>query len=129
LNMRAIALALLLCACAEAPGPPPAMNPYAGTRWVMTTGGADAPTIEFADSRASGNAGCNRWFAQVSADASAVQFTSIGATRRMCNPSVMEIERLFLAALERTATGRLDSDVLVLQDESGAELARFTRDR
>jgi heat shock protein HslJ len=117
----------LAAACARAPAPPPPPSPLIETRWIMAESGADAPTIEFSQSRAGGYAGCNRWFAQVDSRDRALSFTGIGATRRMCSPEVMAIERTFLAALEATKTARIESDALVLQDVAGAELLRLNR--
>jgi len=128
--MRVIALLGLiavLASCAESPTPPPAINPYTGTRWIQAEGGDAAPTIEFADSRASGFAGCNRWFSQVSATRTALHFTAAGTTRRMCDAPAMETEQLFLATLEATASGRIEDEALVLSDEHGRDLARFRR--
>ena len=126
----ALAALLLLTACARTPGPPPpSPSALIETRWIMADGGGDAPTIEFSENRAGGYAGCNRWFAQVNALDPALSFNGVGATRRSCSPTVMEIERTFIAALEATETARLDGDTLILRDAAGAELARFNRVR
>lgn len=91
----------------------------------MAGGGADAPTIEFTNSRAGGHTGCNRWFAQVSSNDPALSFSAIGTTRRMCESELMQLERSFVAALRDTQTASVEDGALVLRDVSGAELARF----
>jgi heat shock protein HslJ len=124
-----VALALALSACADngETNAAPTRNPLVGTQWVMTGGGADAPTIEFTDSRASGGAGCNRWFAQAVGSDAGLTFTAIGSTRRMCEADVMDTERAFLAVLRDTRFARIENGVLVLRGAGGMELARFDR--
>lgn len=124
-----ITLVLLsACAsCAPPEAPAPAPSPIENTRWIMANADADGPTIEFVENRAVGYAGCNRWFAEAQTDGPALSFGQIGATRRMCSPAVMSVEREFFAALNATRAVRVDGDTLVLLDARGQELARFTR--
>ena len=59
-------------------------------------------TITFAaDGRAHGNAGCNHWFAQYSLVGDQLSFGTIGSTRKLCAPAVMEQEKRFLQALTK----------------------------
>lgn len=125
----ALALVALLGACADPPAATQPINPYVGTRWVLSPGGGHAPTIEFSETRASGFAGCNRWFSQVSADGATLRFSAIGITRRICDPPVMAAERDFMGRLEAAQTAVQDGELLVLRGERGAELARFRRER
>ena len=125
----ALAALFLLAACARESTPSPQPDPLIETRWIMADGGGDAPTLEFSENRAGGYAGCNRWFAQVSSNYPALGFTGIGATRRICSAEVMAIEGAFFAALRATEIARVDSNVLTLQDTTGADLARFNRVR
>lgn len=123
-----LALCLALGACMDGePDVTPQRNPHSGTNWVMQGEGRDRPTIEFTDSRASGSTSCNRWFAQTVGSETRLSFSAIGSTRRVCEPALMETERTFIAALRDTRVGRIENDVLVLRDSSGAELARFDR--
>lgn len=126
--MRAILLsAALLAACAnQAPSP---LGDFANSEWVLAneTGAASPPTLAFDGERASGFAGCNRWFATVTRNGEALSFSGIGLTRMMCPPPAMEAERDFVAALEGTANARIESEQLILSDGSGAEMARFRR--
>jgi heat shock protein HslJ len=126
--MRAILLsAALLAACANQPPSP--HGDLANSEWMLAneTGAASPPTLAFADDRASGFAGCNRWFATPARNGETLSFASIGLTRMMCSPSAMEAERDFVAALEGTASARIEGDQLILSDASGAEMARFRR--
>lgn len=53
------------------------------------------------DGRAYGNAGCNHWFAQYSLAGNQLSFGTIGSTRKLCAPAVMEQEKRFLQALTK----------------------------
>lgn len=59
-------------------------------------------TARFEDERVAGSAGCNRYFAGVSAPSPyALAIGPAGATRMACPAPQMEIERRFLSALEQ----------------------------
>lgn len=103
-------------------------NRLEGTSWRDASGGEHAPTIVFAEGRASGHAGCNRWFASVThGEGVAMTFGDAGSTRMMCEPARMEVERRFLAALNETQIAVVEGDTLILRDIAGADVARFTR--
>lgn len=122
------ASALVLSACASTPATPPLAD-LAGTEWIMLneTRSATPPTIAFGDDRASGYAGCNRWFASVGRTGQALEFGSIGATRMMCSEQPMAAERAFMTALSNTKGFRIENGELVLYDIGGADTARFRR--
>ena len=123
---RAAIAALALAACAAAPEA--AVNNLNGTSWREASGGEHAPTIEFADGRASGHAGCNRWFAGVThGEGVAMSFGDAGLTRMMCEPARMEVERRFMAAIRETQIAVVEGDTLILRDIGGADVARFAR--
>lgn len=125
--IRAAIASLALAACATAPEAPMA-NPLDGTSWREASGGEHAPTIEFADGRASGHAGCNRWFASVThGEGVAMSFGDAGLTRMMCEPARMEVERRFMAAIRETQIAVVEDDTLILRDIAGTDVARFTR--
>lgn len=52
-----------------------------------------------ADGRAYGNAGCNHWFAPYTLDGDKLSFGTVGSTRKLCAPALMEQEKRFLQAL------------------------------
>jgi heat shock protein HslJ len=130
--MKRVALSalMLLGACANggAPGSP-ALGDLAGSEWMMLneTRSATPPTIAFGDDRASGYAGCNRWFASAGRTDNALEFGDIGTTRMACSPPSMEAERAFVGALDDTMGFRIENGELVLYDIGGADVARFRR--
>jgi heat shock protein HslJ len=78
-----------------------------GTTWVAaeirgepTLDGVLGSVSFHAESRASGNSGCNRFQASIEVEQGAVRFGPIAGTRMMCPPAAMDQERRFLAALE-----------------------------
>jgi len=129
----ALAALVLLAACATAEGggngSATPLGDLTGSEWTLLneTRSATPPTIAFAADRASGFAGCNRWFASVSRTDQALDFDAIGTTRMMCPPPAMEAERAFTSALENTHHFRVENGELVLADSGGADVARFRR--
>jgi heat shock protein HslJ/uncharacterized lipoprotein NlpE involved in copper resistance len=106
----------------------------AGTRWqiVAVNNGRQATasvlpgsslTLEFGtDGRASGSAGCNRYFAGYTQTGTALDFSAPAATKRYCAepPGVMAQEAALLAALETVAVARREGNRLELRTEEGA---------
>lgn len=124
----ALAVALFVSACASAPTASP-LGDLAGTEWIMLneTRSTTPPTIAFGEDRASGYAGCNRWFASAGRTDQALEFGAVGATRMMCSEQPMAAERAFLTALRNTKGFRIENGELVLYDIGGADTARFRR--
>lgn len=82
--------------------------------------------ITFANGTISGSAGCNRFFAPLSAGAS-LGVGTIQTTLMTC-AGRMDGERAVLAALSRIRTAaRLGADGLELRDATGTALLRLTR--
>jgi putative lipoprotein len=82
--------------------------------------GDTPPTLSIAqDGRASGHGGCNRFFATAAIDGEEIVFSEIGSTFMACEGMAMEIEQAFFAALEATASYRIDGGRLVLLDVEG----------
>ena len=52
-----------------------------------------------ADGRAYGSAGCNHWFAPYTLDGDKLSFGTVGSTRKLYAPALMEQEKRFLQAL------------------------------
>lgn len=131
---RAALLALFLigaCASTEAGNGGSNVGALAGSEWIMLneTRSPTPPTLGFMtdENRAAGYAGCNRWFASVSATGQAIDFGDVGLTRMMCSPPSMEAERAFTTTLNDTRGYRIENGELVLYDIGGADLARFRR--
>lgn len=124
--------------------PPPAadegfsLRDVGGGRWVLTElgRGERVPAgvgidAVFEDGRISGSAACNRYFASVeSAAPGALRIGPIGATRRMCEPPLMDWEQRYLGALEQVTHGRLANGRLELSFEGarGSDALVFVRE-
>lgn len=100
-------LLLLFYACPRQPVPDQSLE---GTGWVLLKysiedgilqePGAERPvTLKFQDDRASGNTGCNSYFAGYEAKSGQLQFDGIGATEKYCE-GLMEQEKHYLGLLE-----------------------------
>lgn len=127
MKRAALAMLILLAACASSGSAP--LGALAGSEWIMLNEARSAtpPTIAFTQDRASGYAGCNRWFASASASEQAIDFGDVGTTRMMCSPPSMAAERAFVTALNYTRGFRIENGELVLYDIGGADVARFRR--
>jgi len=82
--------------------------------------------VHFDDESVNGFAGCNSFSGEFDADGDAVRIGPLMSTRRFCGedeepdgPSVMEQEAALLAALENSATARLEGDRLILLRPDG----------
>lgn len=130
-----VLLAALSAGCAGTPaadGPPE----LAGTSWVAEDidgrGVMDRlqSTISFESSlRIAGNAGCNRYFGNYTLAGPELELGPLGSTMMACPEAVMDQERRFLRALEKTRVVRLDpeTDLLYFSDEAGRDVLRFSR--
>lgn len=79
-------------------------------------------TLEFADGKIGGSAGCNRYFASYKqAEDGTLTFSPIGSTRRACERTLMAAESQFLQALQATTAFTMSEDgsqlVLVLGEK------------
>lgn len=121
--MRALLIASLaaLAACAT----PSAPRPEGG--WRLQTEATPPPTLRFENDGVAGFAGCNRWFGTLTAYRG-LRITQVGATRMACPEPQMTTERDFLSMLDGAYIGDAQEDVLLLEDDQGNILARFTRD-
>jgi heat shock protein HslJ len=76
--------------------------------------------------RAAGSGGCNRYFGPVEIEGERIAFGPLAATKRACEPAVMDAEQRFFAALGEAVRFELGPEgVLVLQGEDGAPRARL----
>lgn len=130
MKRAALAALLFLAACATAnTSESGGLGDLAGSEWMLRNEerSATPPTLAFTEDRASGYAGCNRWFASVGRTDQALEFGDVGMTRMMCSPPSMEAERAFATALRDTRGFRIENGELVLYDIGGADTARFRR--
>lgn len=102
------------------------------TPWALVSGaeitlsGGIVPSVAFLDGgKASGNSGCNRFMTDYTLDGDSLSFGQIAGTMMACQPPADEIEKAYLAALEKVASWEVDSEQLVLSDADGNELLRY----
>lgn len=80
-----------------------------------------------ADGSVNGNGGCNGFGGTATIDGDKVTFGPLAGTLMACAEAVMDQERRFYDALERSASFRVDeAGKLILLDAGGSELARFS---
>jgi len=101
----------------------PGASSFEDIPWVLESG----PSATFADGRVTGSTGCNRFTASYTQDGSALEIDGLAATLMACPPPSDEVEREYLAALERVAEWRVEGAELVLADGDGEELLRFRK--
>jgi heat shock protein HslJ/membrane-bound inhibitor of C-type lysozyme len=135
-----VTLVMAGCAQMSAPERPKSDAPsdaleLVGTTWLLEDlsgrGVTDRvqATLEFvAADRIAGRGGCNRYTGRAVVAANTVRFGPLAATKMACPPAIMEQEHRFFAALEASATYRIDEQrKLLLSDESAAVQLRFSR--
>jgi putative lipoprotein len=112
----------------------PAQVSLIGTSWLAEDLGGrgvvdDAQTtITFdAEDQVAGSGGCNRYFGPVTIKGRALRFGNLGATKRACEPALMDQEQRFFEALAETRSYQLEDlgRTLVFLGEDGALLVRF----
>ena len=135
-------LAIAVCAaCGQKPPAEPPANSAVPTNtniadreWVLVALGdrtapfgpqLKPPTLKLtpADFRATGFAGCNRYFATYSLSGNSLKFESPGATKMFCAASD-SLERAFLGMLPEVTTYQVSDTVLTLTTKTGL-VARF----
>jgi len=106
-----------------------------GTRWVLEklrgepTGsgaGGQAPhiTLQGAEPRVSGFAGCNQISGGYTLDGNQLAFGQMAMTMRAC-PEGMDLERELAKALEETQSYEISHDLLRLRNEHGTVVAEL----
>jgi heat shock protein HslJ len=114
----------------------PAPSGLDGTNWLLgsiTSGGTTTPVvsgtnagIDFVGDAAGGSAGCNRFMASYTADASALTFGPIATTMMACDEATMAFETSYLAALATVASYTNDGTALTMMDASGAAVLAYS---
>lgn len=106
--------------------------PLDGTAWILsalpgrTALAGNAPTLAFADGRAQGSDGCNRYGLGVTMKGSAIAFGPRGMSTQMaCPDEVMKQGEIFIAALHGARSYRVEAGRLQLLGPDGAVLATF----
>lgn len=134
LEVGPLGMALLIAfagACGEDEGGGPDPSTLEGVPWVLASGvdvegwEAVAPSATFEDGRVSGSTGCNRFTGSYTLDGDALVMGQIASTRMACPPPGDEVEREYLAALERAAVWRSEEMELALLDADETEVLRY----
>ena len=81
-------------------------------------------TLQGAEPRVSGFAGCNQISGGYTLAGDQLSFGQMAMTKRAC-PEGMELEREFAKALEETKSCEVSDDVLQLRDEDGTVIAEL----
>lgn len=139
MRLFVIAAAALACACVpshrhDTPGATaPAHNASSEARamaisgeWVQASDQPAKASISFADGRASGSTGCNRWTASVD-QTSGFRFGLAAVTEMACPGPAMDVEQRFLEVLSDTRSAEESGGMLTLKGAGGEELMRFVR--
>lgn len=102
-----------------------------GTAWVLEELAGQSPvepgnlTLQFADGRASGSDGCNRFSGGFQADAKSLQFMQLASTQMACAPELMAQADSLARALTATRAYRGSEQRLELLADDGKALAVF----
>ncbi len=108
-----------------------------GAIWVLTSyeaGGiaGEAPQdlgidAIFEGTTVSGFSGCNQYKAEYTVSGDSIEIGPIATTLMACPEEIMEIEKSYLAALERSSSFTVDGDTLALFDGDGNRLLVYSR--
>jgi heat shock protein HslJ len=90
--------------------------------WVLV---GSTPSIEFGATQAQGSTGCNRFHGPYSVDGDAMKLGPLATTQMACIGEADQIERSFLAKLDKVRRWHATEKELVLSDSGGGELLRF----
>lgn len=115
-------------AMSAAPGIPPDSTWLAediGGRGVIDN--AQTTLSIAAEGGVSGSGACNRYSGRATIAGDAISFGPLAATRRACPPALMDQEQRFFDALATTHTYAIDGPFLMLYDQAGQPLVKFTR--
>ena len=129
----ALAVSLLL-GCTSTTTVPTASaqaDPLAGTQWQLASvdrgewadlEAIHTVTLGFAEGRAAGYAGCNRYFASYSVQGQRLELGHPGSTMMYCEGEGSVVEAAFLPLLEGTLTFEASAQTLVLHAADGTSL-------
>ena len=84
-------------------------------------------TIEFTkDGKIGGNAGCNRYFGSAKITGQNIEFSPLGATRKMCPESIMNQETAFMQTLATVKRWDMKNGLLFMYSDSDEAVLRFS---
>jgi heat shock protein HslJ len=79
-----------------------------------------------AEGKVTGMGGCNRYMGQATLKGDTISFGPMAGTRMACSPAIMDQENKFHAALETVRSWSIARGKLLLSDESGNIVLRFS---
>jgi heat shock protein HslJ len=128
-----VAVLLLFAAagCGGGEDEPPDPSSLEGVPWVLASGvdvegwQATPPSATFDGERVAGSTGCNQYSGPYALVGDRLELGQLAMTQKSCPPPTDEVERAYLAALERVAAWRVDDAELVLLEDGGDEVLRF----
>jgi heat shock protein HslJ len=133
-TLAATFLATLLlggCSMMSFGGPEP--SPLDATAWILselpgrTLVPGPAVTLRFADGKAQGSDGCNRYSAPYRAATGKLEVSAQGVSTMMaCAPELMQQATAYMAALNSARAWQVEGRQLVLVSGDGRKLASFT---
>ena len=96
---------------------------------IESIAAGSTPTLEFVDTRVSGNAGCNTFSGAYELSGhDGIEIGPLATTQRACaDPAVATQEQQYTAALELATTYRVTGDQMTLFRPGGTIAATFTR--
>jgi len=111
-------------------------SPLTDTDWTLTQIEGETPLegrgldLSFAkDGRFGASAGCNRFMGEAEIDGEAITFPDkIAGTMMACPEGLAEQEETVLALLARVTSYQIEPTALILLDEEGTALLRYSRD-
>lgn len=131
--LAGVATTLLLMGVIAGCGGGDAGDPTGRTWTLVELGSAPAVegtlvTLTFSDGQISGSGGCNSYTGSAvwGEDGTLSVDPAVATTLMACEPPVMDQETAFFAMLAEAAEFRVDGDELVLSDDGGTAVARFT---
>lgn len=129
--LGAAASLLLLAGCSGMAATGQTASRLEGTAWVLedlpghSLAGAGNVTLQFADGRASGSDGCNRFAGGFTADAQSLQFSQLAGTQMACAPELMAQASAVTGALVATRAYRDAGQRLELLGADGKTVAIY----
>jgi heat shock protein HslJ len=123
-RLGSLLLAMLLAACAAARKEPPPM-PFTGTKWILLMEvplQGPAPWVQFGDGRVIGFFGCNEItasFLQDTVGAKAIAIQRLERSGRLCDASVVAVERRLLEVFQSVSSYNITMDTMVMNGSGG----------
>jgi heat shock protein HslJ len=119
-------LPLMMACSGTLPGREPPPKPFTGTKWLLVTErrpAGEPPYLEFGDGAVTGYSGCNRIMGRYMRDsvgAGAIVFSTIAASKRMCEDPTMAVEERMIAVLRSSTAFKILGDTMRIDGSAGS---------